>query len=90
MATHRAGALVVGVSAGGVPGAAARIRDAIAARFDARYAARSARLGDAPPRAARSRATARRGARSSPRLIDDDFCDAVEQGALDERVAAWR
>ena len=38
MATHRSGDLVVGVSAGGVPGAAARIRDVIAGRFDERYA----------------------------------------------------
>ncbi|HUF25731.1 MAG TPA: bifunctional precorrin-2 dehydrogenase/sirohydrochlorin ferrochelatase [Gemmatimonadaceae bacterium] len=38
-ATHRAGPLTIAVSAGGVPGAAVRIRDAIAERFDGRYAA---------------------------------------------------
>jgi siroheme synthase-like protein len=37
MALHRSGDVTVAVSAGGVPGAAARIRDAIAARFDGRY-----------------------------------------------------
>ena len=39
MAIHRAGQLTVGVSAGGVPAAAARIRDEIGAQFDGRYAA---------------------------------------------------
>src|SRR5437763_592190 len=38
MAPHRAGDLVVAVSAAGVPGAARRVRDAIARRFDGRYA----------------------------------------------------
>ena len=34
-ATHRAGDLVIGITAGGVPSAAVRIRDSLAARFDA-------------------------------------------------------
>ena len=38
MAIHRAGQLTVGVSAGGVPAAAARIRDEIGELFDGRYA----------------------------------------------------
>ena len=38
MAIHRSGQLTVGVSAGGVPAAAARIRDEISQRFDGRYA----------------------------------------------------
>ena len=37
MAVHRSGDVTIAVSAGGVPGAAARIRDAIAERFDGRY-----------------------------------------------------
>jgi siroheme synthase-like protein len=37
MALHRSGDVTIAVTAGGVPGAAARIRDAIAERFDARY-----------------------------------------------------
>jgi siroheme synthase (precorrin-2 oxidase/ferrochelatase) len=37
MALHRSGDITIAVSSGGVPGAAARIRDAIAERFDARY-----------------------------------------------------
>ena len=81
MATHRAGDLVVGVSAGGVPRAATRIRDAIAARFDARYAraidvlrARRRRLLDSGQRAEWDRAT--------KELVDERFCARVESGAL--------
>lgn len=89
MATHRAGALVVGVSAGGVPGAAARIRDAIAARFDGRYAEALDLLGTVRrERLARGDAASWRAFSSA--AIDDGFCDAVEQGTLGERVAAWR
>lgn len=89
MATHRAGGLVVGVSAGGVPGAAARVRDAIAGRFDARYATALAGL------AALRRSLLERGASAEWREIaaqafDADFCESVESGALDARVAAWR
>lgn len=89
MATHRAGGLVVGVSAGGVPGAAARVRDAIADRFDARYATALAGL------AALRRSLLERGASAEWREIaaqvfDADFCESVESGALDARVAAWR
>lgn len=89
MATHRTGGLVVGVSAGGVPGAAARVRDAIADRFDARYATALAGL------AALRRSLLERGASAEWRTIaaqafEADFCDAVESGALDARVAAWR
>ena len=89
MAIHRAGALVVGVSAGGVPGAAARVRDAIARRFDVRYA------GALDALAMLRRALLDRGASSEWRalaadVIDDDFCDTVETDRLDARVAAWR
>ena len=89
MATHRAGHLVVGVSAGGVPGAAARIRDAIAHRFDLRYAAALELLG-----ALRRRQLARGDGESwralSSTAVDETFCEAVEQGTLDDRVATWR
>jgi len=89
MATHRAGSLVVGVSAGGVPGAAARVRDAIARRFDERYGRAIAGL------ATLRRSMLHRGASAEWRalaadVIDEQFCDAVESGTLDERVAAWR
>jgi precorrin-2 dehydrogenase / sirohydrochlorin ferrochelatase len=89
MATHRSGALVLGVSAAGVPGAAARIRDAIAARFDARYASA---LDDV---SALRRAMLRRGESAAWRtraaeLFDARFCDAIEDGTLAGRVASWR
>ena len=89
MATHRSAGLVIGVSAAGVPGAAARIRDAIARRFDDRYGRALAGL------AALRRSLVDRGDRERWRaladgVIDDRFCDAVEQGSLDARVAPWR
>lgn len=89
MATHRSGALVVGVSAGGVPGAAARIRDVIAARFDSRYARALADLADL------RRSMLDRGDGMSWRALSRDaigaqFCDSVERASLAERVAAWR
>lgn len=89
MATHRAGDVVIGVSAGGVPRAAARIRDAIAERFDARYATAIAAL-----RTLRRRlldtggATMWHGAMN--RLVDDRFCARVESGALATEADAWR
>jgi siroheme synthase-like protein len=81
MATHRAGDLVIGVSAGGVPRAAARIRDAIAARFDARYA----RAIDALR--TRRRALLDSGRRvewqsATSELVDERFCARVESGAI--------
>jgi hypothetical protein len=89
MATHQNGPLVVGVSAGGVPRAAMRIRDAIAARFDSRYASALGglmglrrRLLDRGDRAGWGTA--------SGAMLDAGFCDAVEQGTLAERVASWR
>jgi siroheme synthase-like protein len=89
MAVHRAGALVVGVSAGGVPGAAARVRDAIARRFDARYA------GALEGLATLRRALIDRGSSNAWRalaadVIDDQFCETVEKDRLDARVAEWR
>lgn len=89
VAAHHAGDLVVGVGAGGVPGGAARIRDAIAARFDARYAtalcalaALRRRLLDAGDREGWRRA--------ADALIDERFCARVEAGGYAEEVAAWR
>ena len=89
MATHRAGALVVGVSAGGVPGAAARVRYAIAHRFDERYAGALAGL------ATLRRALLDRGASAEWRalssyVLDDRFCETVESHTLDARVDTWR
>jgi siroheme synthase-like protein len=85
LATHRSGPLTIGVSAGGVPGAASRIRDEIGKRFDSRYA-------DAIDRLRRVRES-RRSAGDWPRVADvvlaQDFCDAVEAGAISGRLSQW-
>lgn len=89
MATHRSGELVVGVSAGGVPGAAGRIRDVIARRFDDRYA-RALELLVAVRRAALEAGEGNRWRALARSVFDRDFCRAVEQGTLEERVSSWR
>jgi precorrin-2 dehydrogenase/sirohydrochlorin ferrochelatase len=87
-ATHRAGDVLVAVTAGGVPSAAVRLRDAIAARVDGRYARAIDALARLRRRLLRERGTeAWRDAAAA--LIGDDFCDAVERGALEERVRQW-
>ena len=88
MALHRSGDVTIAVSSGGVPGAAARIRDAIAERFDARYERAVSAL-----RGLRSRLTAN-GSEEwravAPKLIDDDFCHSVEDGTFAKKVESWR
>ena len=87
-ATHRAGELTVAVTAGGVPAAAARVRDLVATRLDARYAEALERLA-----VLRRRVLAERGSAAWRAVVDDvvgeDFCPAVESGVVLERVAAW-
>lgn len=88
MALHRSGDVTIAVSAGGVPGAAARIRDAIAKRFDARYGRAVSAL-----RGLRSRLIAggdERWRDAAPKLIADDFCSSVEDGSFTEKVDTWR
>jgi siroheme synthase-like protein len=90
VATHRRGPLVIGVTAG-VPTAAAYIRDAIAERFDDRYADALSALVALRTRllAAGDREGWRRAAST---FVDDAFCERVETGAgqyVDE-VTAWR
>jgi precorrin-2 dehydrogenase/sirohydrochlorin ferrochelatase len=89
MAVHRSGDVVIGVSAGGVPRAAARIRDAIAERFDGRYAIAIAAL-----RTVRRRLLDTGGAatweRAMGRLVDEGFCARVESGVLAAEADAWR
>ena len=89
MATHRHGALIVGVSAGGVPSAAARIRDAIAMRFDVRYARALAEIS-ALRRRMLDDGEGESWRRRADILIDERFCEAVESGELATRVSAWR
>jgi precorrin-2 dehydrogenase/sirohydrochlorin ferrochelatase len=89
MAVHRAGSIAIGVSAGNVPSAAGRIRDAIAARFDERY-------GDAVAACAelRAKVLAEQGssgwAKIHPGLIGPDFCARVENATFSEELAACR
>ncbi|HEX9220603.1 MAG TPA: hypothetical protein VF858_08965, partial [Gemmatimonadaceae bacterium] len=88
MALHRSGDVTIAVSSGGVPGAAARIRDAIAERFDARYERAVSAL-----RGLRSRLIAGgedRWRTAAPKLVGDDFCSSVEDGSFTERLDSWR
>ena len=88
MALHRSGDVTIAVTAGGVPGAAARIRDAIAERFDARYGRAVSAL-----RGLRSRLIAggdERWRDAAPKLLADDFCSSVEDGSFTEKVDTWR
>jgi siroheme synthase-like protein len=89
MAAHRRGGLTIGVSAGGVPAAATRIRDAIAERFDARYGDALSDLA-ALRRRLINAGEARTWRERAGELIDAEFCDAVEEGSLAERIASWR
>lgn len=89
MATHRTGELVVGVSAGGVPGAAARIRDVIARRFDDRYA-RALETLAAMRAASLERQENERWRALARGILGRGFCRAVEEGTFEERVSSWR
>jgi siroheme synthase-like protein len=88
MAVHRSGDVTIAVSSGGVPGAAARIRDAIAERFDGRYERAVSAL-----RGLRSRLIAGGDDKwrdAAPQLIGDDFCRTVEDGSIADKVESWR
>ncbi len=89
MAVHRSGPLVIGVSAGRVPGAAVRIRDAIARRFDGRYA-RALELLAGLRRAALDRRDNEQWRAMARSIVDDDFCRTVEGERLEEKMAPWR
>lgn len=89
MAVHRAGPVTIGISAGNVPSAAGRIRDALAARFDDRY-------GEAVAACAQLRADvlaeggSAEWAKIHPSLIGADFCARVENATFSEELAACR
>jgi siroheme synthase-like protein len=89
MATHRSGDLVIGVSAGGVPNAATRIRDAIGRRFNGRYAHALAELATLRQRLL-DRHERHRWKECAEAVIGDDFCETVESGQFDARVGPWR
>lgn len=88
-AVHRSGDVVIAVATGGVPRAAARIRDSIAASFGDRYGIAIDSLSRL------RRALLDRGERdawraASSELIGAAFCDEVESGKLHARIDAWR
>jgi len=89
MALHRAGDVVVAVSAGGVPGAAARIRDAVAQVVTPAFGEAVGALGALRARLLHSgeRASWRRASAS---LVGASFCDDVRAGRLARMVAEWR
>lgn len=89
MVVHRSGPLVIAVSAGGVPAAAVRIRDALARRFDGRYARALQRL------CAERREHLDAGGRAlwrrrSAAVVDERFCERVERGEFENEGDAWR
>lgn len=87
-ATHRAGELVIGISTGGVPSAAVRIRDSLAARFDDRYGDAVATLASLRRRLIDSGASDAWN-RAAEALIDDDFCERVERGSIESEAGQW-
>lgn len=88
-AVHRTGDLVIAVSSGRVPTIAARIRDCLAARYAAPYAAAVAELS-----ALRSRMLGagdrERWRRVVDTVLDPEFCEVVERGELAARLDPWR
>jgi precorrin-2 dehydrogenase/sirohydrochlorin ferrochelatase len=88
-AVHRVGEVVVAISAGGVPSAAARIRDDVARKIDDRYATAVKELSSLR-RALIDRDQRDRWSSASAALVDDEFCERVESGRFDEALAEWR
>jgi siroheme synthase-like protein len=89
LATYRTGTITIGVSAGGVPMAAQRIRDSIAKRVDSRYANAVSECAEV-----RKRTLAAAGADAwrdiAGELIGDEFCESIEAGTFAVKVAKWR
>ncbi|HXD48256.1 MAG TPA: bifunctional precorrin-2 dehydrogenase/sirohydrochlorin ferrochelatase [Gemmatimonadaceae bacterium] len=88
-AVHRAGDVVVAVSTGGVPGAAARIRDAIARLIGQSYGAAVRELSTLR-RALIDGGRRERWTEASQSLVGTEFCRDVESGEFAARVAEWR
>jgi siroheme synthase-like protein len=88
-AVHRAGDVLIAVTAGGVPSVAARIRDDVARRVDDRYAAAVKELSSLR-RSLLERDDRERWSLVTEALVDDDFCRRVESGLFGEALAEWR
>jgi siroheme synthase-like protein len=89
VAQRASGALLLAVGANGVPGAATRLLDVIATRFDARYGEAIDAL-----RGLRERLLARNERdeweRAAAQLLGDDFTARVEDGRLAREARGWR
>lgn len=88
-AVYRNGELVVAVSTGRVPSAAARIRDRIAVVLDHGYADALRALGSMR-RTLLSDGKRDAWHEAARELIGDDFCAHVESGEIETKVAQWR
>ena len=88
-AVHRAGEVTIAVSAGGVPGAAVRIRDLVADAVDARFGEAIDDLS-ALRRRFLDEGRADRWKEASSDLLDEDFVTHVRAGSFAERMALWR
>jgi precorrin-2 dehydrogenase len=88
-AVHRSGDVVVAVSTGGVPGAAACIRDAIARSIGQSYGAAVRELS-ALRRTLLDGGRRDRWTEASRSLVGTEFCRDVESGEFAARVAEWR
>ena len=88
-AVHRSGDVVIAVTTGGVPTAAARIRDAIGRTIDARYASAVRELTTLR-RALLDDGDRVRWSNASAALVGAEFCERVESGEFDAKVAEWR
>lgn len=88
-AVHRCGDLAIAVSAGGVPSAAARIRDSIGRTIDARYATAVQELASLRHDLIAS-GNRDRWAEAAAALVGEDFCERVESGDISAGIAEWR
>jgi siroheme synthase-like protein len=90
-AVHRAGAgeLIVAISAGGVPSAAARIRDEIARIVDERHGRAVAALLELR-RTLLDRGERGRWREASEQLVGPSFLADVGSGRFSERLGEWR
>lgn len=86
---HRAGDLTVAVTTGRTPAAAAAIRASLTTRFDGRYARAISALRTLRERLLRG-GKPDDWKRASAELIGGDFCDEVERGTIEARIASWR
>ncbi len=89
LAVHRVGDVTVAVSADGVPNAAVRIRDSIAARIDSRYSDAVEQCSEIRDRVLATKGT-EEWRRIASDLIDKKFCDSIEDGTFSDKVTQWR